>query len=60
MMTVAQTTRLIAWVIVGLIGLGVLLYFFGPAALRTDEIVIIGVLILGLIWFQVWLRRRGE
>jgi hypothetical protein len=60
MMTVPQATRLIAWVIIGLIGLGVLLYFFGPAALRTDEIIIIGVLILGLIWFQVWLRRRGE
>jgi hypothetical protein len=60
MMTVTQTTRLIAWVIVGLIVLGILLYLFGPAALRTDELIVIGLLIIGLIWFQVWLRRRGE
>jgi hypothetical protein len=60
MMTVTQITRLMAWVITGLIVLGILLYFFGPAALRTDEIIIVGVLILGLIWFQVWLRRSGE
>jgi hypothetical protein len=60
MMTVMQTSRLIAWVIVGLIVLGILLYLFGPTALRTDELVVIGLLIIGLIWFQVWLRRRGE
>jgi len=59
MMTVMQTTRLIAWVIAGLIVVGILLYSFGPAALRTDELIIIGLLIIGLIWFQVWLRRRG-
>jgi hypothetical protein len=59
MMTVTQATRLIAWVIVGLIVLGILLYLFGPAALRTDELIVIGLLIIGLIWFQVWLRRRG-
>jgi len=59
-MTVTQTTRLLAWVIVGLIVLGIVLYLFGPAALRTDELIIIGLLIIGLIWFQVWLRRRGE
>jgi hypothetical protein len=59
MMTVTQTTRLIAWVIAGLIVVGILLYSFGPAALRTDELIIIGLLIIGLIWFQVWLRRRG-
>jgi hypothetical protein len=59
MMTVAQTSRLIAWVIVGLIVLGFLLYLFGPAALRMDEMIVIGILIIGLIWFQVWLRRRG-
>jgi hypothetical protein len=59
MMTVIQTTRLIVWVIVGLIVLGILLYFFGPAALRDDELIVIGLLIIGLIWFQVWLRRRG-
>ena len=60
MMTVTQTTRLLAWVIVGLIALGILLYLFGPAALRTDELIVIGLLIIGLIWFQVWLRRRGQ
>ena len=60
MMTVTQTTRLLAWVIVGLIVLGILLYLFGAAALRTDELIVIGLLIIGLIWFQVWLRRRGQ
>jgi hypothetical protein len=59
MMNVTQTSPLIAWLIVGLIVLGILLYLFGPAALRTDELVVIGLLIIGLIWFQVWLRRRG-
>ncbi|MGA8695494.1 MAG: hypothetical protein WB689_16975 [Xanthobacteraceae bacterium] len=59
MMTVTQTTRLIAWVIAGLIVVGILLYSFGPAALRTDELIIIGLLMIGLIRFQVWLRRRG-
>ena len=59
-MTVTQTTRLLAWVIVGLIVLGIVLYLFGPAALRTDELIIIGALIIGLIWFQVWLRRRDR
>jgi hypothetical protein len=49
----------IAWVIVGLIVLGILLYLFGPAALMNDELIVIGLLIIGLIWFQVWLRRRG-
>jgi hypothetical protein len=60
MMTVTQTTRLLAWVIVGLIVVGIVLYLFGPAALQTDELIIVGVLIIGLIWFQVWLRRRGQ
>jgi hypothetical protein len=60
MMTVTQTTRLLAWVILGLIVLGILLYLFGPAALRTDELIVIGLLIIGLIWFQVWLRRRAR
>ena len=59
MMTVTQTSRLLAWVIVGLIVLGILLYLFGPAALRTDELIVIGLLIIALIWFQVWLRRRA-
>ena len=60
MMTVTQTTRLLVWVIVGLIALAILLYLFGPAALRTDELIIIGLLIIGLIWFHVWLRRRAQ
>jgi hypothetical protein len=59
-MSVTQATRLLGWVIAGLILLGILLYFFGSAALRTDEIIVIGLMIVGLIWFQVWLRRRGE
>ena len=59
MMTVTQTTRLIAWVIVGLISVGILLYVFGPSALRIDELIIVGLLIIGLIWFQVRLRRRS-
>jgi hypothetical protein len=36
------------------------LYSFGPTALRNDELIVIGLLIIGLIWFQVWLRRRGR
>jgi hypothetical protein len=60
MITVTQTTRLLAWVILGLIVLGILLYLFGPAALRTDELIVIGLLIIGLIWFQVWLCRRAR
>ena len=39
MMTVTQTAPLLRWVIAGLILLGILLYFLGPAALRTDEIM---------------------
>jgi hypothetical protein len=59
MMTTVQTTRLISWVIVGLVVLANLLYWLGPTALRTEELLVIGLLIIGLIWFQVWLRRRG-
>ena len=56
---VTQTTRLITWVIVGLIVLANLLYWFGPSTLRTDELVVIGLLIIGLICFQLWLRRQS-
>jgi hypothetical protein len=60
MMTVAQTARLLRWVIAGLILLGVLLYFFGPAALRTDEVIVIGLMLVVLIWLQVRLRQHSE
>ena len=60
MMTVAQTARLLRWVIGGLILLGVLLYFFGPASLRTDEAIVVGLMIAALIWLQVRLRQHSE
>jgi len=60
MMTVTQTARLLRLVIAGLILLGVLLYFFGPAALRTDEVIVVGLVVVVLIWLQVWLRRHSE
>jgi hypothetical protein len=59
-MTVAQTARLLRWVIAGVILLGVLLYLFGPAALRTDEAIVIGLMIVVLIWLQFWLRWHNE
>jgi hypothetical protein len=59
-MTVAQTARLLRWVIAGLILLGVLLYFFGPTALRTDEAIVIGLMIAVLLWLQVRLREHSE
>jgi predicted nucleic acid-binding Zn ribbon protein len=55
-----QTSRLIDWAIVGLIVLGVLLHFFGPAELETDEFIVIALLILALIAFRVWLRRDTD
>jgi hypothetical protein len=57
MMTVAQTSRLLPWTIAGLIVLGILLHFFGPAELERDELIVIGLLILVLIVFRVWLHR---
>ena len=59
MLTVTQIARRIPWVIMGLILLGGLLHFFGPAELENDELIVIGVLIVALICFQVWLRRRS-
>jgi len=56
-MTVAQTSRLLPWTIAGLIVLGILLHFFGPAELERDELIVIGLLILVLIVFRVWLHR---
>jgi hypothetical protein len=58
-MTVAQSARLLRWVIAGLILLGVLLYFFGPAVLRTDEVIVVGLMIVALIWLQVRLRQHS-
>ena len=55
-MTVAQTARLLRWVIAGLILLGVLLYFFGPTALRTDEAIVCDA--SGLAVFEL-IRRHG-
>jgi len=60
MMTVTETARLLRWVIAGLILLGVLLYIFGPAALRTDEVIVIGLMIAGLLWLDIWVRRQNE
>ena len=60
MMTTTQTTRLLAWVIAGLIVVGILLYFFGPVEMRTEEIIAVSLIILGLICFLVWLRGRGH
>ena len=54
-----QIARRIPWLIMGLILAGALLHFFGPAELERDELIVIGALIVGLICFQVWLRRRG-
>ena len=59
MLTAMQIARRIPWVIMGLILLGALLHFFGPAELEISELIVIVALIIGLIWFQVWLRRRG-
>ena len=59
-MNVAQTARLLRWVIAGLILLGVLLYIFGPAALRTDEVIIGGLMVAGLLWLDIWVRRQNE
>jgi hypothetical protein len=57
-MNVAQTARLLRWVIAGRILLGFLLYLFGPTALRTDEAIVIGLMIVVLIFCLVWLRQQ--
>ena len=57
MLTVRQIARRIPWLIMGLILVGALLHFFGPAELERDELIVIGLLILVLIVFRVWLRR---
>jgi hypothetical protein len=59
MLTVTQIARRIPWLIMGLILVGGLLHLFGPAELERGELIVIGALIVALICFQVWLRRRG-
>jgi Flp pilus assembly protein protease CpaA len=59
MLTVKQIARRIPWLVMGLILAGALLHFFGPAELERAELIVIGALIVGLICFQVWLRRRS-
>jgi hypothetical protein len=55
-----QTSHLIDWAIAGLIVIGGLFYFFGPVALRTDDVIAVGLVILALIGFRLGLRRYGE
>jgi hypothetical protein len=56
-MTVRQASQLLDWAVVALIVIGGLFYFFGPRSLRTDEVIIIGLMILALMGFQIGLRR---
>jgi hypothetical protein len=51
-----QTRRLLIWAIVALIIVAILLYIFGPATLRTDEIIVVGLLVVALIGLRIWLR----
>ena len=60
MMSVEQTSHLLDWAIVGLILVGGLFYFFGPVALRTDDVIAVGLVILALIGFRIGLRRYRE
>ena len=55
-----QTSQLVDWVIAGLIVIGGLFYFFGPVALRTDDVIAVGLAILALIGFRLGLRRYRE
>jgi hypothetical protein len=60
MVTVRQNSGLVAWVIVALVVVGILLHVLGPAALRTDEMVVFGLVVAGLLCFLIWLRWRGD
>ena len=60
MMTVERTSHLIDWAIAGLIVIGGLFYFFGPVALRTHDVIAVGLVILALIGFRIGLRRYRE
>ena len=55
-----QTNHLIDWAIAGLIVIGGLFYFFGPVALRTDDVIAIGLVILVLIGTRLGPRRYRE
>jgi len=55
-----QTSQLVDWAIAGLIVIGGLFYFFGPVALRTDDVIAAGLAIFALIGFRVGLRRYRE
>ena len=57
-MSAEQTGHLIDWAIVGLIVIGGLFYFFGPVALRTDDLIAIGSVILALIGYGLHRYRR--
>ena len=56
-MTAREASQLVDWVVVALIVIGGLFYFFGPRSLRTDEVVVVGLMVLALIGFQIGLRR---
>jgi hypothetical protein len=58
MMNLVQTSRLIPWTVGGLIALAILLHFFGPAELETDELVVIALIIIALMGFRIWLHRK--
>jgi hypothetical protein len=60
MAPVRQTSHLIDWAIAGLIVIGGLFYFFGPVALRTDDVIAVGLVILVLIGIRLGLRRYRE
>ena len=60
MMSVEQTGHLTDWAIAGVILIGGLFYFFGPVALRTDDVIAVGLVILALIGFRIGLRRYRE
>ena len=55
-----QTYHMLDWAIAGLIVIGGLFYFFGPLALRTDDVIAVGLVILALIGFRIGLRRYRE
>jgi len=59
-MTVEQTSHLIDLTIAGLIVIGGLFYFIGPVALRTDDVIAVGLVISALIGFRIGLRRYRE